>query len=212
MDGTAVNTAHRGYVVALTGGIAAGKSAVSRRFEGLGIHVYDADIAAREVIAPGSAGLAAIVAHFGTDVLDANGQLNRAAMRQRVFGNDAERRALEAVTHPRVRAWLRERVMADNGPYCLLAIPLLAENIEHYRWVDRILVVDAPESVQLQRLMKRDGIDEALARRMIERQARREQRLSLAHDVIENAGDEAALDHAVAALHARYLALAQAKR
>jgi dephospho-CoA kinase len=207
-----VNALRPGYVVALTGGIAAGKSAVSRRFEGQGIHVYDADIAAREVIAPGSAGLAAIVAHFGTDVLDASGQLNRAAMRQRVFGNDAERRALEVITHPRVRAWLHERVMADNGPYCLLAIPLLAENVDHYRWVDRILVVDAPESVQLQRLMQRDGIDEALARRMIERQARREQRLSLAHDVIENAGDEAALDHAVAALHAHYLALAQAKR
>lgn len=203
---------HPGYVVALTGGIAAGKSAVSRRFEALGIHVYDADVAAREVVAPGSEGLAAIAAHFGPEVLDASGALDRASMRQRVFGNDAERRALEAITHPRVRTWLRERVLADDGPYCLLAIPLFAENHDHYRWVDRILVVDAPESLQLQRLMQRDGIDEALARRMIERQARREQRLSLAHDVIENSGDESALDRAVAELHARYLAFAQAKR
>lgn len=202
---------HAGYVVALTGGIAAGKSAVSRRFEALGIHVYDADVAAREVIAPGSEGLAAIAAHFGTDVLDASGQLDRAAMRQLVFGNDGERRALEAITHPRIRMWLHERVLADRGPYCMLAIPLFAENHEHYQWVDRVLVVDVPESVQLQRLVQRDGIDEALARRMIERQARREQRLSLAHDVIENSGDESALDKAVVELHARYLSLAQTK-
>lgn len=202
---------HTPYVVALTGGIAAGKSAVSRRFEALGVHVYDADIAAREVIAPGSEGLAAIAAHFGAEVLDASGQLNRAAMRERVFGNDAERRALEAITHPRIRSWLRERVLADRGPYCMLAIPLFAENHDHYRWVDRVLVVDVPEAVQLQRLLQRDGIDEALARRMIARQARREQRLSLAHDIIENSGDEAALDQTVAELHARYLALARAK-
>jgi len=206
-----VTTTHPGYVVALTGGIAAGKSAVSRRFEALGIHVYDADIAAREVIAAGSEGLAAIVAHFGTGVLDVTGQLDRAAMRQRVFGNDTERRALEAITHPRVRSWLRERVTADRGPYCMLAIPLFAENHDHYRWVDRVLVVDAPEAVQLERLLRRDSIDEVLARRMIARQARREERLALADDVIENDGDEAALDLAVAQLHARYLALARAK-
>lgn len=207
-----MTAARSSYVVALTGGIAAGKSAVSRRFEALGVHVYDADIAAREVIAPGSEGLAAVVAHFGAGVLDASGQLDRAAMRQRVFGDDAERRALEAITHPRVRAWLRERVVSDRGPYCLLAIPLFAENHDHYRWVDRVLVVDAPESLQLERLMQRDGIDEALARRMIERQAKREHRLALAHDIIENSGDEAALDHAVSGLHARYMALAQAQR
>ncbi|ULU25072.1 dephospho-CoA kinase [Dyella terrae] len=206
-----VLTHRHGFVVALTGGIAAGKSSVSRCFETLGIHVYDADVAAREVVAPDSAGLAAIVAHFGISVLNAQNQLDRAVMRERIFGNEAERRTLEAITHPRVRRWLHDRVMADRGPYCLLAIPLFAENHEHYRWVDRVLVVDAPESLQLQRLMQRDGIDEALARRMIERQARREHRLSLAHDVIENGGDEAALDQAVAELHARYLSLAQAK-
>lgn len=207
-----MNGQHPGYVVALTGGIAAGKSAVSKRFEALGIHVYDADIAAREAIAPGSEGLRAVVEHFGPGVLDAKGQLDRAAMRQRVFGNDRERRALEAITHPRVRSWLHDHAMADQGPYCLLAIPLLAENIAHYRWVDSVLVVDAPEAIQLERLVRRDGIDEALARRMIERQASRADRLELAHDIIENHGDEAELDHAVAALHLQYLALAQAKR
>lgn len=207
-----MNTVHPGYVVALTGGIAAGKSAVSKRFEAQGVHVYDADVAAREVIAPGSDGLQAVVDHFGAGVLDAQGKLDRAAMRQRVFGNDGERLTLEAIIHPRVRAWLHDHALADQGPYCLLAIPLLAENIAHYRWVDRILVVDAPEAVQLARLLRRDGIDEALARRMIERQASRADRLTLAHDVIENHGDEAELDSAVARLHQQYLELARNKR
>ena len=207
-----MNAPRPGYVVALTGGIAAGKSAVSKRFEALGIHVYDADIAAREVIAPGSDGLRAVIDHFGAGVLDGQGQLDRAAMRQRVFGHDVERRALEAIIHPRVRIWLHDHALADKGPYCLLAIPLLAENMAHYRWVDRVLVVDAPESVQLGRLVQRDGIDEDLAKRMIERQASRADRLSLAHDVIENQGNEAELDLAVNRLHRQYLELARAKR
>jgi dephospho-CoA kinase len=201
--------APRAYVVALTGGIASGKSAVTRRFEALGIGIHDADVAAREVVKPGSEGLAAIVQTFGSGVLDGEGHLDRAAMRRRVFADDMARRQLEAITHPRVRAWLRERAAADGGSYCILAIPLLAENIAHYRWVDRVLVVDAPESVQLERLVRRDGIDEALARRMIERQATRQQRLAIADDVIENTGGELALDAAVAALHQRYLALAK---
>lgn len=205
-------SAPRAYVVALTGGIASGKSAVTRRFEAHGIGVYDADVAAREVVKPGSEGLAAIVQTFGAGVLDAQGGLDRAAMRRRVFADDMARRQLEAITHPRVRTWLRERAAADAGPYCLLAIPLLAENIAHYRWVDRVLVVDAPASVQLERLVRRDGIDEALARRMIERQATREERLALADDLIENAGEESALDAAVEALHQRYLALAKDRR
>lgn len=199
-------------MVALTGGIAAGKSAVTHRFEALGIAVYDADIAAREVVKPGSEGLAAIVQAFGSGVLDEHGQLDRAAMRRRVFADDMARHTLEGITHPRVRRWLREHADADHGPYCLLAIPLLAENIAHYRWVDRVLVVDAPEKVQLQRLTRRDGIDEALARSMMARQASREQRLALADDVIVNGGKETDLDAAVASLHERYLALAQASR
>jgi dephospho-CoA kinase len=195
-------------VIALTGGVAAGKSAVARRFEALGVHVYDADVAAREVVALGTDGLAAVVDAFGNGVLDSSGRLDRPAMRQRVFADPAARRALEAVIHPRVRRWLHDRVVADTGPYCLLAIPLLAENIRHYRWVDRVLLVDAPESVQLARLVVRDGIDETLARRMLAHQASRAERLALADDVIENSGDEAALDEAVADLHQRYLALA----
>ena len=196
------------YIVALTGGIAAGKSAVTRRFAALGVPVHDADVAAREVVVPGSEGLAAVVSAFGDEVLDAEGRLDRPAMRHRVFADPAARRTLEGIIHPRVRQWLHERALADTAPYCLLAIPLLAENIVHYRWVDRVLLVDAPVEQQLARLVARDGIDEALARRMFAQQARREERLTLAHDVIDNSGDEAALDAAVAKLHQRYLTLA----
>lgn len=203
-----MNVRPHALVVALTGGVAAGKTAVTRRFEARGVHVHDADVAAREVIEPGTPGLAAVVDAFGAGALDDSGRLDRAAMRQRVFADPVARRTLEAIIHPRVRQWLRERALAERGPYCLLAIPLLAENIEHYRWADRVLLVDAPESVQIARLIARDGIDETLARRMLAHQASRTERLALADDVIENSGDEAALDTAVAGLHQRYLALA----
>ncbi|WP_426663130.1 dephospho-CoA kinase [Rhodanobacter aciditrophus] len=203
-----MNAAGHSYVVALTGGVAAGKSTVTHRFAALGVPVHDADVAAREVVAPGSEGLAAVIAAFGDGVLDAGGRLDRRAMRRRVFADPTARRTLESIIHPRVRQWLHERALADTAPYCVLAIPLLAENIDHYRWVDRVLLVDAPAEQQLARLIARDGIDEALARRMLAQQARREERLTLAHDVIDNSGDEAALDAAVLALHRRYLALA----
>ena len=206
-----MNARPHALVIALTGGVAAGKTAVTRRFEALGVHVHDADVAAREVIEPGTPGLAEVVAAFGAGVLDDSGRLDRAAMRQRVFADPAARRTLEAIIHPRVRQWLHDRALAERGPYCLLAIPLLAENIEHYRWVDRVLLVDAPESVQIARLVVRDGIGETLARRMLDHQASRTERLALADDVIENSGDEAALDIAVAELHQRYLALAAAR-
>ena len=201
-------SARSAYAVGLTGGVAAGKSAVTRRFEALGVPVHDADVAARVVVEPGSEGLAAIVAAFGPQALDGQGRLDRAAMRQRVFADDAARLELEAIIHPRVREWLRQQVLADTAPYCLLAIPLLAENIAHYRWLDRILLVDAPEAVQLDRLMARDGIDRALAERMLARQASRGERLTLADDIIDNSSSEAALDAHVQALHQRYLALA----
>lgn len=197
-------------IIVMTGGVASGKSAVTRRFEAFGVHVHDADVAAREVIEPGTQGLAAVIDAFGANVLDASGRLDRPAMRQRVFANPAARQVLEAIIHPLVRQWLHDRAVADPGPYCLLAIPLLAENIEHYRWVDRVLLVDVPESVQIVRLMKRDSIDESLARRMLAHQASRVERLALADDVIENSGDESLLDQTVTELHQRYLALASA--
>ena len=198
--------------VALTGGIAAGKSAVTRRFQALGVPVHDADVAARAVIEPGTDGLQAVVDAFGVSVLDTSGRLDRPAMRERVFADPTARRTLEAIIHPRVRHWLRERVNNERASYCVLAIPLLAENLAQYRWVDRVLVVDAAEPLQLARLTVRDGIDLELARQMLAQQSSRAERLAIADDVIDNSGDETALDTAVAALHQRYLAYAAARR
>jgi dephospho-CoA kinase len=205
------NTARGGvrqYVVALTGGVAAGKSAVAQRFEALGIRVYDADVAAREVVAPREPALAEIEFVFGAGVLNADGSLDRRAMREQVFADPVARKKLEAIIHPRVRAWLRRRVGMDRGPYCMLAIPLLVENLDEYAWVDRVLLVDAPEALQIERLMQRDGIDREAAQRMLEAQSSRKQRRTIAGDVIVNDGEEAALDAQVAALHARYLEFA----
>jgi dephospho-CoA kinase len=196
-------------VIALTGGIAAGKSAVESRFRALGVHVHDADSAAREVIALGTPGLASVVEAFGPQVLDDTGKLDRRAMRERVFGDASARRQLESIVHPLVRDWLLDKVATETGPYCLLAIPLLAENISHYRWIKHVLLVDAPESVQLDRLIRRDGIDEALAHRMLAQQATRAERLAIADYVIDNSGDEAELGAAVAELHSKFLALAR---
>lgn len=200
------------FTVALTGGIAAGKSAVEQRFKALGVHVYDADQASRVVVEPGSDGLAAIVDAFGSESLDSHGRLDRPRMRKRVFADPMARKTLEAIVHPRVRKWMLDQVQADEGPYVMLAIPLLAENIGHYHWVDRILVVDVPEAVQLQRLMLRDGMDEDLAVSILASQTSRTARLALADDVIDNSGQESALEAQVAALHQRYLALAAARR
>ena len=201
----------RHYVIALTGGVASGKSAVARRFESHGVHVYDADVAAREVVAPREPALAEIEFVFGTGVLDADGSLDRRVMREQVFADPDARRKLEAIIHPRVRAWLRRRVGMDRGPYCMLAIPLLFENQDDYDWVDRVLVVDAPEALQVERLMRRDGVTREAAQRVLEAQSTRAQRVAIADDVILNDGEESALDARVAALHARYLELAAAR-
>ncbi|HET6433220.1 dephospho-CoA kinase [Dyella sp.] len=199
------------FVVALTGGVAAGKTATSRCFETRGIAVYDADQAAREVVEPGSSGLAAIVQAFGSEVLGSDGRLDRPAMRHRIFADQDARATLESIVHPRVRQWLRDRAGADAGPYCVLAIPLLVENLPHYRWVDRVLAVELPEAEQMARLMARDGVDEELARRMLASQASRAERLAIADDVIDNRGDRDALDAQVATLHTKYLALSTAR-
>lgn len=199
-----------GYVVGVTGGVASGKSEVTRRFEALGVLVVDADLAAREAVAAGSAGLAEVVADFGAGMLDASGQLDRAAMRARVFGDEAARRRLEAIIHPRVRAQLQAQCAAAPGAYAIAAIPLLSEvgGRAAYPWLDRILVVDVPVDLQRARVMQRDAVDAALAEQMLAAQATRAQRLALADDVIVNDGPLEALDRSVAALDRRYRALA----
>jgi dephospho-CoA kinase len=184
------------FVVAITGGIASGKSAVSALFESLGIVVADADAAARAVVAPGQPGLAEISERFGPDILLADNSLDRARLRARIFNDGDAKRDLEAITHPRIRQILRAQCQEAMSPYAIVAIPLLAEtgSVAAYRWVQRILVVDTPIALQRARLIDRDGITPALAEQMIAAQANREQRLALATDVIVNDGDLGALE------------------
>lgn len=198
------------YIIGLTGGIASGKSTVERLFRAHGVAVADADAAAREAVAAGSAGLAEVAAAFGDEVLAADGGLDRAAMRRRVFADADARRRLEAIIHPRVRSMLEAACAAAPGPYAIAAIPLLAEGGGRaaYPWLRRILVVDVPASAQLQRLLQRDGIDTPLAQAMIAAQASRAQRLAIADDILPNAGPLDALPAAVAALDRLYRNLA----
>ena len=200
------------YFIGLTGGIASGKSALEKAFAAQCIVVADADLLAREVVAPGEPALAAVVERFGRDVLQADGQLDRAALRVRVFGDPDQRRALEAILHPAIRARLEAICRAAPGPYAIATVPLLTEGGGRaaYPWLHRILVVDTPAAVQKARLMQRDGIDATLADQMMAAQASRAERLALADDIVVNDGDIHHLQHAADALHLRYLALATA--
>jgi dephospho-CoA kinase len=193
--------------IGLTGGIASGKSAAAAAFARRGVPVIDADVIAREVVEPGTPALAAVVDAFGTGILQPDGRLDRRRLRALVFADAAERRRLEAILHPAIRAESAARVAAARSPYVVLAIPLLAETGGRER-VDRVLVVDCPEALQLARLLERDGETPAQAAAILAAQASRADRLALADDRIDNSGSLAALDAAVGALHARYLVLA----
>ncbi len=198
------------YVIGLTGGVASGKSAVEACFRGLGVVVADADQAAREAVAPGSAGLADVVAIFGDDMLAADGSLDRTAMRKRVFGDSAARARLEAIIHPRVRIRLAQACRSAPGPYAIASIPLLARagGRAAYPWIARVLVVDAPEATRLERLTQRDGISEDLAHSMIAAQAPREEMLAIADDVLVNTSTVESLVPQVAALDRLFRKLA----
>lgn len=193
--------------VGLTGGIASGKSLAADAFAALGTPVLNADAVAREVVAPGSTGLRQIRERFGPGFLTPAGELDRRKMREHVFADAGARRALEAITHPLIRARLLAWRDAQRAPYCVLDVPILVESGLD-ALVDRILVVDAPTPLQVQRLMARDGIGEELARAMLGAQASRERRLEHADDVIRNDGQPQAVREAVAQLHAFYLDLA----
>ena len=196
-------------IIGLTGGIASGKTAATQAFERRGIVVADADLAAREAVAPGSPGLSAVVDAFGADALAEDGSLDRAAMRRRIFEDPQARVLLETIIHPRVRAALRAVCEAAPGPYAVAAIPLLTEGGRAaYPWLHRVLVIDVPRDLQLARLLARDGIDEILAERMVAAQASREARLAVADDVIVNDGTLSALDAAADVLDRKYRGMA----
>ena len=200
----------RAFRVGLTGGIACGKSTVANLFAALGVSIVDTDLLAREVVAPGSPLLPRIAEHFGGGVLQKDGSLDRAALRERVFTNPAERQWLESVTHPAIRALTDARCETATGSYVIVAIPLLVETQGAKRF-ERVLVVDCEPALQLARLQARDGVTRAQAERMLAAQASREQRLTVADDVVRNDGDIAALRDQVEKLHRRYLAAAKAQ-
>ncbi len=200
----------RRLLIGLTGGIASGKSTVAQRFIELGVPVIDADEAARAVVEPGQPGLARIIEKFGPDILSPDGHLDRRALRNRVFSDPALRKDLEALLHPLIRAHMEHCAAATSGPYAVMAIPLLIEGGDARHRVDRILVVDVDESVQLQRVVARDACTEAQARAILAAQASRADRLQAADDVLVNSGAITHLHQGVDLLHQRYLRLAAA--
>lgn len=194
--------------IGLTGGIGSGKSTVSRLFAALGVPVIDADLIAREVVAPGTPLLASVIARFGAALLSATGELDRRALRERVFADPAERAALEGLLQPAIIAELQRRADAAGGVYQILAIPLLVEH-NLTSSVDRVLVVDCAEELQLRRVQVRDGVTLARARAVLAAQASRTARLSAADDIVVNDGDLARLRGQVEDLHVRYGTLAR---
>ena len=197
--------------VGLTGGIGSGKSAVADRLAALGATIIDADRLAHELTAPGGAAMPAIAAAFGPEVVAPDGSLDRAVVRQRVFADPVARRTLESILHPLIRAEARRRcALPDAAPYRVLVVPLLVETQAYRGEVDRVLVVDCPEEIQIARVMARNGFDEAGVRAIMATQASREARLAAADDVLSNDDGWEALEASVIALHQKYLALAKA--
>jgi dephospho-CoA kinase len=202
-------TANRwaGFRVGLTGGIASGKSFVAGMFAELGVPVIDTDVIAREIVAPGSPLLAEISGQFGLQVVSDAGVLDRRRLRDIVFADPEARKRLDALLHPRVIARTEELAAASGGPYQLLVVPLLVESGFAAR-VDRVLVVDCPESVQAARLAARDHESDEGIERALAAQCSRDERLAQADDVIDNSGDAGRTRRQVRELHARYLQLA----
>jgi dephospho-CoA kinase len=205
--------APRPFRVALTGGIASGKSTVANLFAAHGVPLIDTDVIAREVVEPGQPALAAVAKAFGSDVLDPDGRLDRRRLREIIFSDATARARLEAILHPAIRAAMERQSVAATqaGPYQVLVIPLLAEGGRRDH-VDRILVVDAPETVQIERLMARDAVTREQAEASLRAQAQRATRLGIADDVVTNTGRIEDLREQVAALHERYVKLAVASR
>ncbi|MEE9101500.1 MULTISPECIES: dephospho-CoA kinase [Pseudomonas] len=194
------------WILGLTGGIGSGKSAAAEHFATLGVHMVDADHAARWVVEPGRPALGKIVDRFGDAVLLPDGQLNRAALRERIFTSEEERRWLEQLLHPLIGQEIAANLARAESPYAILVSPLLVESGQH-RMTQRVLVVDTPEHLQLERTMRRDKVSEEQVRAILKAQAVREDRLKHADDVLLNDGDLAHLHQQVERLHQFYLGL-----
>jgi len=194
--------------VALTGGIASGKTTVAELFAHRGVPVIDTDAIARQVVEPGQPALVQVLSAFGPAILDADGRLDRRSMRERIFADSDARRRLEAILHPAIRAEMERQSRIADGRYQILVIPLLAEGGRRDH-VDRVLLVDVPEELQIQRLVRRDGVSHAQAQASLDAQATRAQRLAMANDVVRNSGLVADLEEQVGQLHEKYLRIAE---
>lgn len=200
------------YVVALTGGVGCGKSTVSKLFQEKGINIIDMDEIAREVVEPGEEALEKIKMHFGHNVLNQDGSLNRKMLREHIFHDTEAKQWLENLLHPLIRTTVDERIKAASSPYCMVVIPLLFETgAGKYTFIDRVCVVDTDEASQIERAITRDGISAALAKKMISTQVSREARLSGADDIIKNTEGLDKLKAQVDKLHQQYLDFSKLK-
>ncbi len=191
-------------VIGITGGIGSGKTAVTNEFNRLGINVVDADVAARTVVKKGKPALVKIKKHFGDDVLLETGELDRAALRKIVFEQPQQRKWLEQLTHPLIREEINQGLAQAKSPYVILVSPLLIESGQH-KLVKRTLVIDVPETLQIERTVSRDANSKEQVKAIIQAQLPREQRLEHAQDVINNDQDLANLHEQIAVLHKQYL-------
>ena len=195
------------FVVGLTGGIGSGKSAVAEEFARLGATVVDTDAIAHELTAAGGAAIEGIRRLFGDACIDASGAMDRSKVRELVFEDAGARKRLERLLHPMIREESTRRIAAATGPYIVHVVPLLVESDDYRSRVDRVLVVDCPEQIQLARVSARSGLTEEEVRRIIAAQIPRTQRLAAADDVIDNSGSLDDLHRQVQALHRSYLAM-----
>ena len=203
-------SAAKRYVVGLTGGIGSGKSVAAQMFRAWGVEVIDADSLAREVVEPGQPALGDIAAHFGSELLTAEGYLDRAALRKVVFSNPEQKSWLENLLHPLIAELLQRRLNATKSPYAILESPLLLET-EQYKLVDRVIVIDVNEEIQIARSVRRDGSDEAVIRSIIASQIDRSKRIQHADDLVSNEEGLEQLREKVEALHSKYLGMVAEK-
>ena len=201
-----MTTPQQPFVVGLTGGIGSGKSAATAYFENLGIDIVDADEVARDVVAPGSEGLKEIVNRFGNSILLEDGNLNRAALREKVFSDINEKNWLNNLLHPLIRSRMQHLIGESTSPYCILSVPLLVEN-KLTEMCNYVVVVDCPETMQLERALKRDGSTEETIRNIMASQATRNERIEAADTVLDNSTTLSALSAQIADLHNTLLAL-----
>jgi dephospho-CoA kinase len=196
------------FVVVLTGGIASGKTAVSDLFALCDVPVIDTDRIAHEIVEPGQPALEQVVNAFGKEFLGAEGRLDRKKMRETIFSSPEQKNRLEGILHPAIRKEVDHRISQIAAPWCILVIPLLTEN-SPFKQVDRVLVVDVEESVQIARVMARDNISQSQAQSILDAQISRRKRLALADDILDNSGSLEQLEAAVNRLNQKYTDLAQ---